>query len=184
VAIEIRPAVEEDWRTLREIRFAALRDTPSAFGSTLAREEQYTEEDWRRWIGQSRMGDQQIIYLAFEGERCLGVVGAFDQEGRLVRLISMWVAPEARRRGLGRRLVDEVLHWTRSIGRDVVELHVTEGNAAAEGLYRQMGFQPTDKTMPLPSDPAYQLRLMRLRLKSNALSSEHQGVAKRRRPPA
>ena len=110
------------------------------------------------------MGDQQIIYLAFEGQKCVGIVGAFDQQERLVRLISMWVAPEARGTGLGTRLVDAVIDWSRSIGRDVVELHVTEGNAAAESLYRRMGFEPTEETMPLPSDPAYQLRLMRLRL--------------------
>jgi ribosomal protein S18 acetylase RimI-like enzyme len=164
MGIEIRPAVEDDWQTLRDTRLAALKDIPSAFGSTLARERGYTEEDWRRWIGQSRMGDQQILYLAFEGTNCVGIVGAFDQQARVVRLISMWVAPHARRRGLGRRLVDAVIDWSRSIGTDVVELHVTEGNAAAESLYRLMGFEPTEETMALPSDPTYKLRLMRLRL--------------------
>lgn len=166
VAIQIRRAVGDDWQTLRDIRFAALSDTPSAFGSTLAREEGYSEEDWREWIGESRMGDRQVIYLAFEGDRCIGIVGAFDHEGRSVRLISMWVAPGARRHGLGRRLVDEVTRWARSIGRDMVEPHVTEGNMAAETLYERMGFRPTDETMPLPSDPAYTLRLMRLDLEA------------------
>ena len=164
VALEIRPAVEADWQILRDTRLAALQDSPSAFGSTLARERAYAEDDWRRWIGRSRMGDRQVIYLALDGDRCVGLVGAFEHEAHLVRLISMWVAPDARRRGLGRRLVDEVINWTRSIGKVGIELHVTEGNEAAENLYREMGFQPTGETMPLPSNPTYRLRLMRLRL--------------------
>ena len=164
--ILIRPATRDDWQTVRDLRLAALQDTPSAFGSTLAREKAFTASDWRKWIGESRMGDRQVIFLGFDRERCVGIVGAFDHEGRAVRLISMWVAPDARRRGVGKALVDEVIRWTKSIGLDTIELHVTEGNTPAERLYREMGFQPTNDTMPLPSDPTYQLRLMELRLRA------------------
>ena len=162
--ILIRPATRDDWRTVRDLRFAALQDTPFAFGSTLAREKAFTASEWRKWIGESRMGNRQVIFLGFDRERCVAIVGAFDHEGGAVRLISMWVAPDARRHGVGKALVEEVIRWTRSIGKDTIELHVTEGNTPAENLYREMGFKPTDDTMPLPSDPTYQLRLMELQL--------------------
>jgi len=76
----------------------------------------------------------------------------------------MWVAPVARGTGLGRVLVEEVVKWARHIGRDVVDLHVTIGNTPAENLYRRMGFVPTPDTQPLPSNEAYELRRMELRL--------------------
>ena len=89
VTLEIRPATGNDWQTVRDTRFAALQDTPSPFGSDLASERRYTEDDWRRWVNHSRMGDHQVIYLAFEGDRCVGIVGAFEHEPNRVRLISM-----------------------------------------------------------------------------------------------
>jgi ribosomal protein S18 acetylase RimI-like enzyme len=161
--IVIRRASSDDWATLRAVRLAALTDSPTAFGSTYAREEALTEPEWRDWLDRAS-GANGAMFLAFDGEECVGVVGAYDHEGTSVRLVSMWVAPAARGSGLGQRLVNQVITWARSIGRDVVDLHVTIGNAAAERLYRRMGFQPTDDTQPLPSDPSYTLRRMELPL--------------------
>ena len=43
----VRVVDGDDWRTWREIRLRALRDSPSAFGSTYAREEALTERRHR-----------------------------------------------------------------------------------------------------------------------------------------
>lgn len=44
--IELRPVVEKDWESLREIRLRALTEDPEAFGSTLALESAWEKSDW------------------------------------------------------------------------------------------------------------------------------------------
>lgn len=55
-------------------------------------------------------------------------------------LLLLAVAPEQRRRGLGRMLLGEMLDWARKIGRRRVVLEVRVGNAAAIALYQAAGF--------------------------------------------
>jgi GNAT superfamily N-acetyltransferase len=61
--------------------------------------------------------------------------------GRVVEdrteLISMWVAAEARRRGIGRDLIQTVIRW--AAGRPL-RLRVMDGNSAAVDAYAQQGF--------------------------------------------
>ena len=62
----------------------------------------------------------------------------------------MWVAPEARRHGIGSALVDAVVHWARTLGLRRLLLDVTEGNGPAIALYRRKGFVPNGETGMLP----------------------------------
>ena len=58
-------------------------------------------------------------------------------------LISMWVAPEARRQGIGAALVDAVAHWARTRVLKRLFLDVVETNTPAIALYARKGFVPT-----------------------------------------
>ena len=48
--IVVRAATVEEWQVLRDIRLEALRDAPTAFGSTYSKQAAYIEADWRRRI--------------------------------------------------------------------------------------------------------------------------------------
>jgi [ribosomal protein S18]-alanine N-acetyltransferase len=55
------------------------------------------------------------------------------------------VAPAARRRGIGRQLLDALLTTTCKTNRSSVFLEVRESNVAARSLYEKLGFQQTGR---------------------------------------
>jgi ribosomal protein S18 acetylase RimI-like enzyme len=69
---------------------------------------------------------------------------------RRVHIDSLVVAMEARRRGIGRRLLDDAIAWGRARGASEVVLTVWEGNAAAEKFYQALGFTRVSSTLGRP----------------------------------
>jgi len=136
------------WERVRAVRLRALRDAPDAFGTTLAEDEARPAPEWRL-----RLEDPDgATFVAAEGGRDVGlVVGqAYDGEDGAAGLFAMWVAPEARGRGLGGALVDAVVAWARAGGYRRVLLDVADANAAAIRLYEGRGFVPTGVKGTLP----------------------------------
>ncbi|HEU4675490.1 MAG TPA: GNAT family N-acetyltransferase [Motilibacteraceae bacterium] len=61
---------------------------------------------------------------------------------RWVGVAAVDVAPQARRRGLGRAIVAQALRWGVGQGADAAYLQVLTTNEPAQALYRSMGFTP------------------------------------------
>lgn len=140
----------DEWEILRDVRLAALRETPSAFGSTYARESAFTEEQWRGRTCQ-RHGVTYLAYLP-NAQEPAGLVGVYVEEG-LPDVVSMWVRPAARGNGVGKALISAAADWAKARGHDAVFLWVTESNLPARRLYERCGFALTGEEQPLPSDP-------------------------------
>ena len=68
----------------------------------------------------------------------------------VVELISMWVRPDARGRGVGDALIEAVEAWARRTGAATVRLAVAEGNDRAEALYRRHGYRRTGEVDHMP----------------------------------
>jgi putative hydrolase of HD superfamily len=132
----------------RELRLRALADAPQAFASTLEREQAFTPDVWT-----SRLtNDRSINLLAVEDGTPLGMTSALLEDPATAHVLGMWVAPEARGRSVGHRLIETVAAWAREHrARDMV-LWVTEINRPARALYEKSGFVPTGERQPLPSD--------------------------------
>jgi ribosomal protein S18 acetylase RimI-like enzyme len=146
---EIRRLTPDDWKIYRDLRLAALTMDAFAFGSTVDRERQLGEADFRARL------EQRAMFAARVGDQYVGMVGGvdFDQAGA-ADLISMWVALEARRQGIGDALVRAVLDWARDQGFEQMKLWVTEGNDPAERLYARHGFIRTGIRQHIrPNDP-------------------------------
>jgi ribosomal protein S18 acetylase RimI-like enzyme len=133
--IIIRQVVADDWQVWRQLRLDALRDAPGAFKTKLA-EWQGDGDIEPRW--RDRLHAVPFNVIADLDERPAGMVSAV-QDGDDVELISMWVAPFARGRGVGDALVDAVLGWEIEQTSQVV-LCIMEGNDRATALYRRHGF--------------------------------------------
>jgi ribosomal protein S18 acetylase RimI-like enzyme len=84
-----------------------------------------------------------------------------DARGRM-HLVSMWVTPRYRRRGVARALVDQAVRWAAERQAREVILWVADHNTAARRLYERIGFRPTGERQPLPSNPARTESLLRL----------------------
>ncbi|MDH2445078.1 GNAT family N-acetyltransferase [Amnibacterium sp. CER49] len=123
----------DDWREWRALRLRALATDPGAFGSTLA---DWTgpgdaEERWRR-----RFADVPVnLLLDLDGEP-VGMVAAVPADDA-VELISLWVVPAARGRGVGEAAIDAVVELA---GDRPVVLSVRAANDPAIALYVRCGF--------------------------------------------
>ena len=74
---------------------------------------------------------------------CWDMLGYERRDGRLrAGLIDVEVAPEHRRRGLGRYLIGEVVRHQASRGVAALCVQTREANSPALALYRSLGFEP------------------------------------------
>lgn len=111
--LELRTLESDDWPLWRELRLAALAEAPYAFGSTLAQWQGSgdREERWRARL--SIPGAHDLIAL-LDGLP-VGMASGVPGEGaENVELISMWVNPTARGKGVGDYLIQAVERWGRS----------------------------------------------------------------------
>jgi GNAT superfamily N-acetyltransferase len=139
------------------VRLAALREAPHAFTSTFEKEAATGEENWRY-----RLGVWTFFIAEVEGQAG-GIVGAGAGElaGSAV-LISLWVDPAFRGKGVGSALVGAVVGWARSQRYGRVLLWVTEVNKPAERLYERLGFLRTGRMSEVrPGGPGVEHEMSR-----------------------
>ncbi len=148
----VREVTAGDAEAFRDIRLEALRDAPEAFGSTYAREVAFAEADWQRRIAR---GGNFLGYLPeASATEPAGLIGGYQEDPETVELVSMYVRPRARGRGVGEALIATVIDWAAARNATFVHLWVTEPNKPARLLYERCGFTPTGERQPLPSNPA------------------------------
>jgi GNAT superfamily N-acetyltransferase len=143
---------------LRALRLQALADAPTAFGSTLAREEQFADELWHTRACNAAAGLASITVIAEHADRWVGMASGLlmgmEERDRVVPvLVGMFVATQVRRFGIGVALVESIMHWARAGGHDQLYLWAVSANAPALALYRRCGFQVTGVTRPLSHIP-------------------------------
>jgi ribosomal protein S18 acetylase RimI-like enzyme len=136
-SIDLRALAPDDWVLWRVLRRRALAEAPYAFGSTLAEwsGDGDTEGRWR-----DRLSSVPLNLVASTGDSAVGMASATSPDNKEIEVISMWVAPEARRIGVGTALIAAIVSW--ALDQDVVRvvLDVREGNSSAIDLYRRCRF--------------------------------------------
>lgn len=146
---ELDPA---EWQIWRALRLRALREDPDAFASTLAstleRDAQDGEAYWRGYF--TRSGPTLIAEV--DGAPA-GMARVVVEDGPgPAHLYSVWVAPEARGRGVGARLITAGTDWLCAHHPGTtLRLEVVETNLPARRLYERCGFTVVG---PNPEDAA------------------------------
>lgn len=147
----IRPLGPSDAAAFQECRLRALREVPEAFGSTYAEEVGLSMETVAELLAPAD-GAAKVVLGAFSddargGDALVGII-VCQQERRLKArhkavIGGMYVAAEARGRGIGRALLERVIAEARSWpGVEKLNLTVVERATAARSLYHAAGFRP------------------------------------------
>lgn len=123
----IRDAEESDLRSV-------VRIERTAFG-----------QPWPYTVFERFLDESGFLVADRDGEVVGYVVGDVTPNfGRDIGHVKdLAVAPESRRRGIGRSLLVRALATLIADGAETVKLEVRESNEAAGALYRDLGFEPT-----------------------------------------
>jgi ribosomal protein S18 acetylase RimI-like enzyme len=136
--IETRRLTQADGALFRDLRLEALQRSPEGFASSYEAEK---DRDAAWFAGRLK---EAAVFVAIGDDRPLGMAGfkAHDTPKMAHKgmLWGMYVAPEARGLGVGRKLVQAVLEHAQGKV-EQVQLAVTAENPAARALYEAMGFE-------------------------------------------
>jgi GNAT superfamily N-acetyltransferase len=144
--VAVRRLAAGEWELLRALRLAALADTPSAFASTHAQECDDPPARWRE------RAQRYAWFVAVAGPDAVGLAAGIPDADP--HLVSMWVDPRWRGRRVAALLAGAVFDWALAAGAHRVTLWVADGNDPAIRAYRRLGFVPTGRRQPLPSNPS------------------------------
>ena len=101
------------------------------------------------------------MILAFEGNAIAGCVALRKLSGDACEMKRLYVKPEYRGAGIGRRLAEAVMREARTIGYTKMYLDTLASMKEAVGLYRSVGFEETE---PYRYNPCADCRFMALKL--------------------
>lgn len=138
------------WQRLKSLRERAVRDSPDAFGSTLAEILSVSQEQWIEQL------EKRPTFVACEQDADIGMARAsFVSDSAEAWLISMWVAPDFRGRRAGEQLARTVIALARERGCTKMFLEVVDHMVPAISLYERLGFSPTGDKGRFPSPRAH-----------------------------
>jgi ribosomal protein S18 acetylase RimI-like enzyme len=158
---DIKLLVADEWQLLRDIRLAALGDSPHSFLSSYQVEEAFDEPRWRAEF------DRGEWAISFQDNHAAGIVGCTREHSTPAYecyLEYIWVAPIWRNKGVAHNMLTAVLDRLRESGVRTAYLWVLDGNDAAVRLYKGVGFISSDQRQPLAAKPGRSEELMQFDL--------------------
>jgi GNAT superfamily N-acetyltransferase len=159
----IRTFAAHEWPTYRDLRLRALAESPEAFGRTLAEEEGRPERSWIERLANGAASEFELPLVAdLDGTPAGLAWGHRDADApETAHVFQMWVAPEFRRLGAARMLLEAIIEWASDSGVRTLLLAVTCGNVSARTLYERKGFVPAGEPEPLrPESELFSQRML------------------------
>ena len=158
-AIRVRRARRADWPAARDL-LREVDDLHAELAPKYFRSAPRGEDEWQRLLEE----DNGAVFVAEpEGaDRAVAVLVARvydtpDNPGmvqrRRLHVETLVVRCKHRRRGIGRRLMEEGAAWGRSQGAVEVVLTTWVGNREAEAFYERLGYRELSRVLHAPLDP-------------------------------
>mgnify|MGYP000852009642 CR=1 FL=1 len=155
----IRP---DEGPRLRDVRLAAIADSPGTFATDLETARSRPDDAWVRVAGVHAEADEQATWFAEKEGATAGMVSAFRTDDGAVTMTSLWSAPGFRQIGVAEELVGAVRSWAESRQAREIRQWLVERNAHARDFHARQGFVPTGAERRY--EPAPELREVELRL--------------------
>jgi ribosomal-protein-alanine acetyltransferase len=147
------------------IRSATVADIPSIIKLELqsATAGHWTEKQYRQAF--QRGEPTRLVLVAEDSETSPAGFLVAQHLAAEWELENIVVAPTARRKGTGKRLLDALLQSAKKANSTAVFLEVRESNAAARSLYEKAGFERTGRRKSYYTNPSEDAILYRLALR-------------------
>jgi ribosomal protein S18 acetylase RimI-like enzyme len=133
-----RPAVREDEQALLRMMRLLAEQEPGAYFF----DEPTVREVLREFLASPDLGHAWVF---FEDEIPVGYIAltfgySFEYHGRDAFIDELYIEPQYRRKGIGRRAMQFVEERARELGVNAIHLEVDQGNDPAAELYRRAGY--------------------------------------------
>ncbi|MFC0469316.1 GNAT family N-acetyltransferase [Halalkalibacter kiskunsagensis] len=135
----MRKLEKKDVQMFKQIRLEALEEVPEAFAAS------YEEEvDQPHAFFEFKLNEETCFYGIFDYETLVGIVSLTQSKllkmNHKAAIGSVYVAKEARGKGIGKKLLDHVIKTAHELGIEQLQLVVASKNERAKQLYESLGF--------------------------------------------
>ncbi|HLU83544.1 MAG TPA: GNAT family N-acetyltransferase [Trueperaceae bacterium] len=130
--------LEADWEQVRDIYLAGIATGQATFETT-------APEDWEVWSAGKLMVGRSVAAAAVDSEQLLGWTCLAPVSSRKVYAgvaeLTVYVAAEARGRGVGRALLDKLISDSENAGIWTLQASLFPENAGSRALHKAVGFR-------------------------------------------
>ena len=128
----------------RDVRLAAMLESPDAFSSRYSDAVSRSDESWREQADSSATGSDRATFLILDGEP-VGIAALYRDaaDPDTGELIQMWVSPEKSGGTAAAELIGKIFRWAAGNGFSQVKAEVMANNPRALRFYGKCGFIPS-----------------------------------------
>ncbi len=144
----IRRVQNDEAQLYKQLRLAALADSPHAFCATLAEALLRSNESWQEQTSSSASESDRATFLAFKDNSPIGLAAIYRniEFPNTGDLIQVWLHPAHRGTGIAQSLINTLLVWARDNSFENIQTEVLNSNEGLLPFYENLGFLKIGKS--------------------------------------